>query len=591
MGHFLYTAQLEVSISPLAFIAGLGAFLLLPRIHDNPVLTASFAGSAAVLLIWYAILWRRGRRLTIEISLRPQHYLQAIAHTSIFVYWGLYWTPIQDAAVLIIGQIVFAYAFDALLSWTRGNKFVLGFGPFPIIYSTNLFLRFRDDWFYLQFLMVAVGFLAKELIRWHRDGRRVHIFNPSSFPLALFSLILIVTGTSHITWAEEIANLLIWPPHIYLFIFLVALPGQYLFGVTTMTMPAVLTTFAWSMLYLKVTGTYFFFDSNVPIAVFLGMHLLFTDPSTAPKTEMGRVLFGVCYGLSVVALYAGLSAIGAPTYYDKLLQVPIMNLMVKWFDRAGRSASWSWLNPSRLAATLSPAMRRGAYVMLWIVAFGVMARTNGLSNDHPGQTVLFWHEACEANRVKACLNLAQMQARYCERGSSFACNELGILGATGKIPEIPAVRFFGRACANGFRAACVNQQIVEKHEQAAFQSGEPGVNDFLQMLQNTKGPLADQTPSAVLIKACNEGWMPACGGAADFTVRVDKPQTAALWEKACAAGHGMSCQNLGVMYHLGDGVTRDDAKSAQYLDRGCKAGVQNACVLWRELQNAPGSKP
>src|SRR5918993_3622651 len=195
---------------PLGFIAGLGAFLALPRIHTNPVLTASFACAAAVLLVWYAWLWlrtrARGTRLKIDISLRPQHYLQAIAHTSIFVYWGFYWPPIQDAAVLIAAQIVFAYAFDILLSWTRKDEFVLGFGPFPIIYSTNLFLRFRDDWFYLQFLMIAVGFLAKELIQWERDGRRVHIFNPSSFPLALFSVGLLLMGTSDITWAEGIAT-------------------------------------------------------------------------------------------------------------------------------------------------------------------------------------------------------------------------------------------------------------------------------------------------------------------------------------------------------------------------------------------------
>ena len=36
--------------------------------------------------------------------------------------------------------------------------------------------------------MVALGFAAKELIRWNKDGRRVHIFNPSSFPLAVFSI-------------------------------------------------------------------------------------------------------------------------------------------------------------------------------------------------------------------------------------------------------------------------------------------------------------------------------------------------------------------------------------------------------------------
>ena len=34
---------------------------------------------------------------------------------------------------------------------------------------------------------------------------------------------------------------------------------------------------------------YYFIEPSVPIAVFLGMHLLFTDPSTSPRTESGRV--------------------------------------------------------------------------------------------------------------------------------------------------------------------------------------------------------------------------------------------------------------------------------------------------------------
>jgi TPR repeat protein len=575
-------------LTPLAFIAGLAAFLAFPRIHDNPVLAASFAGAALVLLAWYAVLWQRARAagtpLRIEISLRPQHYLQAIAHTSIFVYWGMYWPPIQDAAVLIAAQIVFAYAFDMLLSWSRKNEFVLGFGPFPIIYSTNLFLRYRDDWFYMQFLMVAVGFLAKELIRWNRDGRRVHIFNPSSFPLALFSAYLIATNTSHITWAEDIATLLILPPYIYLFIFLVALPGQFLFGVTTMTLPAVLTTYAFSAVYLQLTGTYFFFDSNVPIAVFLGMHLLFTDPSTSPKTELGRILFGVTYGLTVVGLYWGLDAVGAPTYYDKLLQVPFMNLAVKWYDRIGRSPSWAWLNPARLGAALAPRARSAAYVTMWILAFGVMSRANGLGNDHPGQTVLFWDQACEANLVKACRNLAQMETRYCQGGSPWACNELAILGATDRVPNIPSLRLFGSACAAGFEPACANRKVVEEQGRGGLRSGDPGVQDFLLLLQNTKGPLADQSPDAVLQRACDQQWPSACAQLADQTMTTDKAKSAPYWERACDGGHGMSCQNLAVMHHFGDTVPKDDTKALPYLERACALGIQNSCLLAAEVR-------
>ena len=54
--------------------------------------------------------------------------------------------------------------------------------------------------------MVAIGFLAKEFIRWNKDGRRVHIFNPSSFPLAVASTVLLLTNTTHLTWGEDIAT-------------------------------------------------------------------------------------------------------------------------------------------------------------------------------------------------------------------------------------------------------------------------------------------------------------------------------------------------------------------------------------------------
>jgi hypothetical protein len=85
---------------------------------------------------------------------------------------------VHDAAPLLAAQLIFAYAFDMLLAWSRRRTYTLGFGPFPVIFSINLFLWFKPDWFYLQLLMIGVGFGAKELIRWSRDERTVQIFNP-----------------------------------------------------------------------------------------------------------------------------------------------------------------------------------------------------------------------------------------------------------------------------------------------------------------------------------------------------------------------------------------------------------------------------
>ena len=89
-----------------------------------------------------------------------------------------------------------------------------GVRPVPVIFSINLFLWFTDDWFHFQFLLVAIGFAAKELIRWERDGRLVHIFNPASFPLAVFALALIVTGMSDVTRGQDIAISQFYPPQM-----------------------------------------------------------------------------------------------------------------------------------------------------------------------------------------------------------------------------------------------------------------------------------------------------------------------------------------------------------------------------------------
>src|ERR1051326_8548339 len=83
----------------------------------------SFAGAAGVLVVWAAILLitarRRGRTLTLEFAPKPQHYLQACLQTAIFAYWGWYWPQVYASYYLIIAQLLFAYAFDLLLSWSR----------------------------------------------------------------------------------------------------------------------------------------------------------------------------------------------------------------------------------------------------------------------------------------------------------------------------------------------------------------------------------------------------------------------------------------------------------------------------------------
>ena len=76
--------------------------------------------------------------------------------------------------------------------------------------------------------------------------------------------------------------------------------------------------------------------------------LLFNDPSTSPRTELGRIIYGALYGLSTVLLYRLLGTFGMPTFYDKLLQVPLLNLSIQGIDRLARSRWLRAFDPAAL---------------------------------------------------------------------------------------------------------------------------------------------------------------------------------------------------------------------------------------------------
>ena len=179
-----------IAALPAVLAAVLVALGLLSDAGRNARVLSTLIAAAGVILVWNALLVGSGRRLVqLEIVPRKQHYLQACAQGSVLLYWGWYWRPVYEARRRSSPRSSSSPTPSTCCSPGRGATPTRSASvPFPVIFSINLFLWFKPDWFYLQFLMVALGFAAKELIRWNRDGRRVHIFNPSSFPLAVFSL-------------------------------------------------------------------------------------------------------------------------------------------------------------------------------------------------------------------------------------------------------------------------------------------------------------------------------------------------------------------------------------------------------------------
>ena len=88
---------------------------------------------------------------------------------------------------------------------------------------------------WVMLALIALGFLGKAFVRWERDGRRAHIFNPSAFTLAVFSVGLLATGATPVTWAQEINATFALGPHIYTVLFLIGLIVMYFFAITPVT--------------------------------------------------------------------------------------------------------------------------------------------------------------------------------------------------------------------------------------------------------------------------------------------------------------------------------------------------------------------
>lgn len=596
---------------PVLLAMVLPAFVYCPAVGSNETLVRTFLGAGAILLAWAAIVWLRGvggeRVFRIErVAPRRSHYIQGSVQLCIYAYWGAYWPNVAQQAPLIVSQLVFLYVVDGLLSWTRGRRWRLGFGPLPIILSTNIFIWFKPEWYAFQFGLVALAALGKEFVRWERDGRSTHIFNPSAFALCIVSIVLIATNTTHLTWGVEIATTLTRPPHIYLEIFLLGLVVMHFFRTTLMTLSAVAVLVVSDVAWHRATGTYHFIDTNIPIAVFLGLHLLVTDPSTSPRTNGGKVVFGALYGFANFALYYWLEAYNQPEFYDKLLPVPLLNLSVQAFDRwaragvLGRFDAWQervlgaqWTNPLNMVA--------------WCGLFAGIYFTGFVAAPHEGANLGFWKQASAEGRLDADRKLFKLANAYAEAGSPEALNALGVIYMQGRIVDqhrAAAGHYFASSCERGDFNGCCNvaSQYIhfgearsQRDMALAFDRLESAMGGRVdgrtcQLLgyayETGRGRPVDKQRAAYLYdRARKLGDRDAVLGLARLAL-LGQPADLDLrgvvldLEARCNAGDPESCLHLGLVLRGGSGgVARDGAKARSVFERACTLGSAQGCDL------------
>jgi hypothetical protein len=197
-----------------------------------------------------------------------------------------------------------------------------------------------------------------------------------------------------------------------------------------------------------------------------------------------------------------------PGFYDKLLQVPLLNLSAGLLDRLARSPLLQRIDPSAWGLALVPRRRHLAYISVWAVAFVAMSASGYLSDKHPGQYLPFWQQACAADARSACEDLYFLEDGYCEDGSGWACNELGILLTEHYGNRRRAALVFERACRLGFSAGCDNTVAITQGDM--FSRAAPMVTDYPLILRGSKGPFPEREPAQLYARACVQGWPDTC---------------------------------------------------------------------------------
>jgi TPR repeat protein len=208
----------------------------------------------------------------------------------------------------------------------------------------------------------------------------------------------------------------------------------------------------------------------------------------------------------------------------------------------------------------------------------------GIKLDIPASRSLY-DQACKAGWPAACAR--EGAAEYaCDEGDGEACLTAA-LGAERTFQLGTAfTRMLGMAepfqgildALTGFRAPGI-YQLFAFDQQSCIRGDANGCNGLAFMLQNGLGTDNDPVRAAQLYaQACSAGVPQACSRLGTlYGLTGDLAYDAEIQAASCAAGAGCGCTGLAQLYLNGLGVTKDDTRGRDLLQKGCELGDDAAC--------------
>ena len=341
--------------------------------------------AACLGFLWLLFAGFRSRPLNITFNIKRSHILPMSLQTIIFLYWSVYWVETVDHMSYVAFQLLFAYLIDAALSLQRHKTWGITMGPFPIVFSTNLFVWYQGSQTWCAFAIIAIAIFSKSYLQ--RGGK--HIFNPSALGISVLGILYMVefsqvgwTNTTVFTFVD-VSHPLTAAPNMTELILMLALIPQFRFPIVTLSMSALVIMVALGDSFGGANP--FAVVPHGPLhplwpPVFLAITLLATDPATIPKTANGKVFFGLSLGLMITLGSALANGSGADDYFTKVMPIPILNLLSPRFDSWGKSL------PARFSKLMEPRLNRvhmATFVLL--TAIGLVTtevKQGALQNAH-----------------------------------------------------------------------------------------------------------------------------------------------------------------------------------------------------------------
>ena len=582
----IFTSSAKKFLILLALsIASLG---LWPRLWTHPSLWGSWLFIQSIMPICLFIIYFRARKslsdpnktmsYDIKFSLTLKQMIQQLAQVSIYVGLSIHWPQMREQLPLTLAQVLFAYQLDIAWVWLkRSPQYRLSLSPTPIILSINLFIWFKDSVFYWQWLLIVFAIFSRSLFTYvektiesdqaqQEVKIKRNIFNPSALAISVAGLLLIVTRSTHITWGESLAIQHGAGDYAYWTIFAAGFLAQFFVPIAWVTISGTLSYLALDTLYFQQFNSYQFIDTAIPPAVFLGLNLLITDPRTIPKKRVGQISYGiayaclsfVCFSLLKMMVEPAQGTVPAfnPSFLDKALAIPLLNLSVPFINRFSSSRT----------SIKHAGINKLTMALCWLLLFTFYVQPH--LKAHPGKKLIFWTDHCQKDMdqpapvedpTQACQVRDHLLALQCESGDLKLCHNLAVSPWTK--PQ-RAQHLLETSCQKGLDLSCV-------------MLGEQYYEQALQMRRKNLSP----QQILPLVERAQMLWESACGLQDALTKSTDLKPNNTLDSSDRQQSASQACFHLANLLATPWARAPQMSKALLCLERACQYGMQQACQV------------